>query len=38
MKMQSICTAEGYSAVKKDEIMPFAAIQIEVSETQTNII
>ena len=34
MKMQSICTAEGYSAVKKDEIMPFAAIQIEVSETQ----
>ena len=33
-KMQDTCTAECYSAIKKNGIMPSAAIQMEVSETQ----
>ena len=37
MKMQDTSAAECYSAIKKSEIMPFAAIQMEVSETQRQI-
>ena len=37
-KMWYIYTLEYYSAIKKDEIMPYAATRMDLSQRKTNII